>query len=197
MTKSISAKYLGVNGAEERQKEDYYATDPNAVKDLVRKLQEHNITIPHTIVESSVGGGSIANVFKNNGHKVIAYDIKDRGYADTTITDYLFVGKLPTDDDVMIVENPPYKLSLEFIQHGLSLIKDGNYLCSLQKIQFLESERRKPFFESTPPKYVFVFSKRCMTYRDGQFEKYKSSMMCYAWFVWEKGYKGDTILKWI
>ena len=36
-----------------------------------------------------------------------------------------------------------------------------------------------------------------MTYRDGQFEKYKSSMMCYAWFVWEKGYKGDTILKWI
>ena len=38
MTKSISAKYLGVNGAEERQKEDYYATDPNAVKDLIRKL---------------------------------------------------------------------------------------------------------------------------------------------------------------
>lgn len=57
MTKSISAKYLGVNGAEERQKEDYYATDPNAVKDLIRKLQENNITIPHTIVESSVGGG--------------------------------------------------------------------------------------------------------------------------------------------
>lgn len=56
MTKSISAKYLGVNGAEERQKEDYYATDPNAVKDLIRKLQENNITIPHTIVESSVGG---------------------------------------------------------------------------------------------------------------------------------------------
>lgn len=27
--------------------------------------------------------------------------------------------------------------------------------------------------------------------------KYKSSAVCYAWFVWEKGSKEDTIVKWI
>lgn len=21
--------------------------------------------------------------------------------------------------------------------------------------------------------------------------------MCYCWFVWEKGYKGETIIKWL
>lgn len=24
-----------------------------------------------------------------------------------------------------------------------------------------------------------------------------SSAMCFAWFVWEKGYKGDPIIKWL
>lgn len=23
------------------------------------------------------------------------------------------------------------------------------------------------------------------------------SAVCYAWYVWEKGYKGDTIVRWI
>ena len=29
------------------------------------------------------------------------------------------------------------------------------------------------------------------------FDKYTSSAVAYAWFVFEKGYKGDTIVKWI
>ena len=33
-------------------------------------------------------------------------------------------------------------------------------------------------------------------YKQNKIEK-KSSAVCYAWFVWEKGYKGDTIVKWI
>ena len=195
----IGFKSFGVRARQDRQQDDFYETDPFAVEKLIEKLSENHIPIPATIIDSSVGRGSIANVFEDTGRKVIGYDIVDRGWQGTILKDYRFVTErcVPKHETIMIVENPPYKLSLEFIQHGLSLIKDGNYLCSLQKIQFLESERRKPFFESTPPKYVFVFSKRCMTYRDGQFEKYKSSMMCYAWFVWEKGYKGDTILKWI
>ena len=24
-----------------------------------------------------------------------------------------------------------------------------------------------------------------------------SSAVCYAWFVWEKGFKGETIIRWI
>ena len=33
--------------------------------------------------------------------------------------------------------------------------------------------------------------------RNGDFDKYKSSAVAYAWFVWQKGYKGDTVIRWI
>ena len=35
--------------------------------------------------------------------------------------------------------------------------------------------------------------------KGGDFEKYKNgtgTAIAYAWFLWEKGYKGDTVLKW-
>ena len=42
----------------------------------------------------------------------------------------------------------------------------------------------------------FIFSERIKCEKDGIKSK-NGSMMCYAWFVWEKGYHGNTILKWI
>ena len=35
-----------------------------------------------------------------------------------------------------------------------------------------------------------------MCAKNGDFEQYKGAAMSFAWFIWEKGYKGDTILKW-
>ena len=34
--------------------------------------------------------------------------------------------------------------------------------------------------------------------KNADFEKFKKqgSAVAYAWYVWEKGYKGDTIVKW-
>jgi hypothetical protein len=31
---------------------------------------------------------------------------------------------------------------------------------------------------------------------NGDFDKYGSSAAAYAWFIWEKGYKGETTVKW-
>lgn len=36
--------------------------------------------------------------------------------------------------------------------------------------------------------------------KNGEFDKMKEgggSAVAYAWYVWEKGYKGNTIIKWI
>lgn len=190
---------LGVNSETERQKDDFYSTDPKAVESLIKFLKDNNIEIPYQIVESSVGMGHIAKVFEDEGHNVTGYDIIDRGWHDTIVADYLLVDRLPEccNNGCMIVENTPFKHSVEFISHGMDLINDGDYICSLQKIQFLESERRKEFFEKYPPKYVCVFSKRTNTYRDGAMDKYKSSTMCFAWFIFQKGYNGATLVKWI
>ena len=188
-------RQLGTHSDKERHKDDYYATDPRAVKDLIAMLNKYNIEIPKEIVETSVGGGHIAKEFEKIGCNVTGYDIVDRGYPNTIIRDYLTVDKLP--GGCMVIENPPFKRNIEFIKHSLSLIEDGQYICTFQKIQFLESQERKLFFEENPPKYVFVFSKRVKTYINGDMSDKQNSAMCFCWFVFEKGYHGDTVVKWI
>lgn len=32
---------------------------------------------------------------------------------------------------------------------------------------------------------------------NGDFEKYNAAAICHCWFVWEKGFKGDPVIKWI
>lgn len=61
------------------------------------------------------------------------------------------------------------------------------------KVQFLEGKRRKKLFAKFPPKTVWVSSSRIQCGKNGEF---KDSMVAYAWYIWEKGYKGETIVKW-
>ena len=35
-----------------------------------------------------------------------------------------------------------------------------------------------------------------MNVTEKDFDAYGSSAAAYAWFVWEKGYKGETTVKW-
>lgn len=40
-------------------------------------------------------------------------------------------------------------------------------------------------------------SSRLNCAKNGDFETYKNnSAIAYGWFIWEKGFKGDTIIKW-
>ena len=56
-------------------------------------------------------------------------------------------------------------------------------------------------FDNSPLKYVYVFSKRVNPLRNGEptDEKGKpwASTMCFAWFVWEKNYEGEPIIRWL
>ena len=65
------------------------------------------------------------------------------------------------------------------------------------KLTFLEGQKRKDFFLHNPPKTIYVSSSRLMCAMNGEFEKCSSRAVAYAWFVWEKGFKGDPVIKWI
>ncbi len=66
------------------------------------------------------------------------------------------------------------------------------------KIQFLEGQvRYEEIFSQTPPETVYVFSKRISCAMNGDFDKYPSSAVAYCWIKWKKGYKGETVVKWI
>ena len=64
----------------EREKNDFYATDPHALEIFLNKLQEDNIELHKQIWECACGQGHLSKVLKEHGYMVQSTDIIDRGY---------------------------------------------------------------------------------------------------------------------
>lgn len=186
---------LGPKG--DRGDKDFYSTDLKATVSLFATLRGLQINLSPTVIEPSVGKGHIARVLVALKHKPICYDIVDRGWAGTVIADWKEVQR-PTVEPISIVMNPPYCEALEHLTHALEMLQDGEYCCALLRLQFLESVKRKKFFTQYPPRYVAVFSFRIMCAKNDEDEqKKKHSAVAFAWYIWEKGYKGNPELLWI
>ena len=85
--------------------------------------------------------------------------------------------------------------------HALDLVNDGNKVYMFLKLTFLEGKARyKDLFSKYPPKVIYVFSERVMCAKNADFEGMKAgggSAVAYAWFVWQKGWKGKPTIEWI
>ena len=177
----------------ERETNDFYSTDPNTLKIFLNKLEEDKIKLHNKIWECACGQGHLSKVLIEKGYNVMSSDLINRGYGTYNINFLNMQNKFDGD----ILTNPPFKYSLEFVEHSLELIKEGNYAIFLLKIQFLEGQQRYKFFKENPPKYVYVNSARQTCYLNGDMSKKISSAACYCWFIWEKGFKGEPIIRWI
>lgn len=178
----------------ERQSEDFYATHPEVLKLFLDKFDEDGERLSECVWEPACGNGHLSEVLLSRGHSVMSTDIIEREYP-CEIKDFL------ADDDYWqgdILTNPPYKYAKEFVLKALESVDNGRKVIMLLKVQFLESDNRyKDLFSKYPPKYVYVFSKRIQCRINGDFSKNTLSAMCYCWYVWQKGFKGETILRWI
>ena len=175
----------------EREERDFYATDPKALEILFRDGQ---IELSQNILEPSAGNGHLAVVLKEHGFNVTCRDIVQRDYPLDAVGDFLETSEMWDGDIVM---NPPYKYALEHIKKALEIIPDGHKVVAFLKLQFLEGKARRVFYETKQLKTVYVASGRLICANNGHFEQFKSSAVCYAWFEWQKGFKGDPIIKWI
>ena len=171
----------------ERQREDYYATEPSATEWLC-KLEQFS----GPILEPSCGEGHISEVLKAQGYDVTSRDLVNRGYGDEA--DFLSIDNTEWMGD--IVTNPPYKFAKEFVEKALQIIPNGNKVVMFLKLTFLEGKARRNLFRTAPPIRVWVSSSRLKCAMNGDFDAMGGSATAYAWFVWQKGYKGDTIIKW-
>lgn len=172
---------------EEREVNDFYATDPKALD-----LFLPNITL-NNVWEPACGQGHLSEVLKYRGIHGRSSDLIDRGYGNVGIN-FLDQNDSWHGD---ILTNPPYNKAKEFCEKALSLVDDGRFIVMLMRIQFLEGKRRKLFFKNTPPKFIYVSSSRLTIAKNADFVKYNTpSANCYGWYVWEKGYLGETIIKW-
>ncbi len=174
----------------EREINDFYATDPIAVEMLL-KLETFN----KLIWEPACGLGHISEVLKRHNHIVYSTDLIQRGYEDFVINFFDFNHEWNAD----IITNPPYKYAKEFVEKALNTVTDGCKVAMFLKLTFLESQKRRELFEKYPPKVIYVSSRRLQCAKNGEFEKLKNgtgTVIAYAWYVWEKGYKGDSIVRW-
>ena len=179
----------------ERVKDDFYATPKIAVDKLFLELEKLKINLPKTIIEPSVGTGSIAIPFCEKEYSIIGFDIIDRGFPNTNVADWLTVSR-PDIDNLAIVANFPYNKIQDHTEHSLSLLKDGEYLIELAKIQFLEGKARREMFNKNPPKYVLVFSERIKCLANGE-NTGGSSAICFCWYIFQKGFKGMPQVDWL
>ena len=190
--KSSIYKTLGASNHTDKIREtnDYYATEPAAAEWLC-KLEN----LSETIWECAAGEGHLSEVFVEKGHTVLSTDLVDRGYG-TGGVDFLECKDIFDGD---IITNPPYKYAKEFVYKALELVPDGRKVCMFLKLQFMEGKARKLLFEKYPPKTIYVSSSRLLCAKNADFNGMRAgggSAVAYAWYVWEKGFNGDTIVKW-
>lgn len=185
----------GTSVSRERIANDYYATPPETTKAILDKVE-----LTGSILEPACGEGHISNVLKEYypNSDIVSTDLIERGYA-YGVGGIDFLNHDFNEKYDNVITNPPFKLAKEFIEKALSISNDK--VIMFAKIQLLEGVSRKDMFKNTPLKYVYVFSKRQNPFRNGspvdENGKRWASTMCFAWYVWEHGYEGEPVIRWI
>jgi len=174
-----------------RDKNDYYATNPEDVQIFLNKLSDDRIRLNRSIWEPACGAGHISRVLEKNGFLVQSTDLIDRGYGDKL--NYLTCPIKKWGGD--IITNPPFKLSSEFIEKSISILNDKSKLLLLLPIRYLETKIRYYLFKRFMPKYIYVYSYRIKIGKAGNFAG--DNAVAYCWLIWEKGYQGDPQIRFI
>lgn len=188
-------KTLGASNHTEKEREslDFYATDSIAIDKLLT-VERPNISI----WEICAGNGHLAQRLKDYGYAVTTSDIVQRDYPLDFVEDFFTHTEKFNGD---ILTNPAYNKAKEFVLHALDLINDGHKVYMFLKLTFLEGKSRyKELFSKYPPKVIYVFSERVLCAKNADFEGMKAgggSAVAYAWFVWQKGWKGKPTIEWI
>ena len=175
----------------EREMNDYYATDPIAIDALLEKCDLSKDT---PVWECACGSGELSNRLIELGFRVFSTDLVYRGFGKGGV-DFL---KQNSNFDGYILTNPPYKYAKEFVEHALKLTDKSVFM--FLKLQFLEGKARRKLFNTGQLKTVYVSSSRILCAKNGDFEKMIAgggSAVAYGWFEFQRGYKGDTTIKWI
>lgn len=176
------------HASHDRADKDYYATEPAATEWLCR-LEKFN----GPILEPACGEGHISKVLESQGYEVVSRDLADRGYGESG-RDFLCKDVEQWKGD--IITNPPYAFAQDFVERAIAMIQPGRKVAMFLKLTFLEGKRRRELFKNHPPRRIWVSSSRLKCAMNGDFEKAPESATCYAWFVWEKGYKGCPEVMW-
>lgn len=177
-------KNFSTNNLGQRKKSDFYETPYSITKQFIDLGCFDNIK---SILEPACGDGAITKVLKDcNFSNITEYDIEKNFLTEDTQFD-------------QIITNPPFSLAAEFILHAKKIAKER--IAFLLPLSYLHGKYRHDYIWSDTTfklKSVYVFTRYPLLgdklREDG---RYKTGMMVYAWYLWEKTYEGIPQLHWL
>lgn len=168
------------NSKGKRKKSDFYET-PYSLTRLLLKNEKIN----GSILEPACGNGAIVKVLNEYGFNSVNYDKEKDFFTEKGFFDW-------------IITNPPYSLAFEFIKKAKTCT---NNIAMLLPLSYLHGKKRyDEIYKDTVFRLhkVYVFTRYPMLgdalREDG---KHNTGMMVYAWFVWNKKYTGEPVIKWL
>ena len=205
---SAKGTYAGYDkNNKEREANDYYATPPEEVENILDALDIKNCK---SLLDPCCGGGHmIEGVLDWNEMLAInGTDVKERPneFMDFHCTrdvhygygkEYDFLSDdYPIDNADIVIMNPPFKVIAPFIRHGLEIA--NKYLIVFGRTQTIETKARyEEIFKNNPPTYMYQYIDRVACAKNGEFPV-DAGVQAHAWFVWDKSKPNqETVLRWL
>lgn len=189
-------KLFDYGSPENRVSHDYYATPEHVVPFF---LQHANVESAKNILDIGCGDGvwgkavRKVNPYANiTGIDIQAFEKSDAYDQWIVEQDYL-KWNTPLKFD-LVVSNPPFKYWRNIVHKAMNELIDGGYLSLFLRLQCLESKKSADIFAKYPLKAVLVSVSRVPFLLKNGGVGNKSA---YAQYIWQKGWDGDTIVKWI
>ncbi|CAH8197229.1 DNA methyltransferase [Vibrio aestuarianus] len=148
---------------------ELYPTPPEVVDALLAKL---TLRETDTFLEPCYGTGAIFDK--------VDLPLSQKSYAEIEMgVDYLTTNFGKQD---VIITNPPFSLTEEFIRKSLNELAPNGTMAYLQRVNFLGSIKRVPFWAEVgfPNKTPIIVPRP-------RFVKGRSDSCEYSWFIWDYG----------
>ena len=168
----MKGNILANKSAKDRPPTDFFPTPPNVTIALMEFL---NLPKETVIWEPACGQGHMSKAIESLGYNVISTELDETGYGKNGIN-FLTCEIRECD---FIITNPPFNISVEFIERAFLLNKP---IALLLKSQYWHAQKKAKIFNKYKPKYVLPLNWR----PDFHFGKKGGSptMEC-LWTVWD------------
>ncbi|MCF2826893.1 MULTISPECIES: class I SAM-dependent methyltransferase [unclassified Pseudoalteromonas] len=184
----------------ERHADDYYVTPHWLIHEFLDEFKKDGLWDFDScvdILDPSAGGCekypmSYPTVLNNRGFNVETWDLREDSRAERKGINFLQLNTgLELNQYDMIITNPPFKLSQQFVYQALNMVRPGGLVVMLQRLNWLGSAKRKTMWQTLPLASVYVHSKRPGFNPE---KPSKTDSIEYAHFVFCKGYPANAEL---
>jgi hypothetical protein len=168
----------------DRPGSDFYPTPNFVTREILKRVELCGLGW-----EPACGEGHMHKLLPEG---TMASDLYDHGYGDVGV-DFLTTYR----DCDWIITNPPFKYAQRFVEHGLMCVREGGLVIIIQKLAFMVGVARSRWMAKSGLREVYLFSRRIRFDAASVDERGSGGMLDFAWYVWERGYTGEPVIRWI